>query len=115
MSVGDVTIEVSDHARAVLSSIFSELAAGRCVGVMPLSEMLTTQQAADVLRVSRPTLVKMLNDGLLPYEQPGVHRRVPRAAVEEFLGSRRERRRAALDALRHTHDPDGPDEIVATR
>jgi excisionase family DNA binding protein len=77
--------------------------------------MLSTQEAADLLRVSRPTLVKMLDQALLPFEQPGVHRRVPRAAVEEFLASRRHRRRVALDALAETHEPDGPDRAVETR
>jgi excisionase family DNA binding protein len=115
VTVGDVTVEVSDHARAVLAEILDRLAAGDEVDVTPLPEMLTTQEAADLLRVSRPTLVKMLEDGLLPYEQPGVHRRVPRAAVEQFLASRRERRKSALDALAETHDPDGPDEVVRTR
>lgn len=115
VTVGDVTVEVSDHARAVLADILDRLAAGDEVDVTAVPEMLTTQEAADLLRVSRPTLVKMLADGLLPYEQPGVHRRVPRVAVENFLASRRQRRKTGLDALAETHDPDGPDEVVRTR
>lgn len=115
ISVGDVTVEVSDSARAILADILDGLAAGNQVDVTPVKKMLTTQEAADLLRVSRPTLVKMLENGLLPYEQPGVHRRVPRAAVDNFLASRRQRRKTALDALAQTHDPDGPDEVVATR
>ena len=84
MSVGNVTMEISTHAKAVLTDILDALSAGKPVEVTPLDEMLSTQEAADLLRVSRPTLVKMLDQGLLPFEQPGVHRRVPRAAVEEF-------------------------------
>ena len=69
---------------------------------------VSTQEAADLLRVSRPTLVKLLDQGLLPFEQPGVSPRVPRAAVEEFRASRKHRRRVALDALAETHEPDAP-------
>lgn len=115
ITVGSVTVGVSDHARAVLAEVLDELAAGHRVDVLPVKEMLSTQEAADRLRVSRPTLVKMLEDGLLPYEQPGVHRRVTRAAVDDFLASRRGRRAEALDELAQTHDLAGPDEIVATR
>lgn len=115
VTVGSVTVAVSDHARAVLTEVLNELAAGSQVEVRPVRSMLTTQQAADLVRVSRPTLVRMLEQGLLPYDQPGVHRRVSRAAVEEFLSSRRERRQEALDVLARTHDPDGPDAIVRTR
>jgi excisionase family DNA binding protein len=74
-----------------------------------------TQQAANLLDVSRPTLVKLLESGLIPYEQPGVHRRVSRAALDEFLASRSERRRTGLEALAETFDPDVPDEYVRTR
>lgn len=115
ITLGSVTVEVSDHARAVLSEVLDELAAGHRVDVMPVKEMLSTQEAADMLRVSRPTLVKMLEDGLLPYEQPGVHRRLARAAVDEFLSGQRDRRGKALEELAHTQDRSDPDEIVATR
>jgi len=115
VTVGEVTVEVSDHTRAVLTDILDRLAAGDEVDVTPVPGMLTTQESADLLRVSRPTLVKMLEDGLLPHERPGVHRRVPRVAVENFLASRRQRRKTALEALAETHDPEGPDEVVRTR
>ncbi|MGB7448655.1 MAG: helix-turn-helix domain-containing protein [Ornithinimicrobium sp.] len=114
ITVGSVTVEVSDHARVVLAAVLGELAAGHRVEVLPVKEMLSTQEAADLLRVSRPTLVKMLEDGLLSYEQPGVHRRLPRSAVDDFLASRSSRRAKALDELAATHGS-GPDEIIATR
>lgn len=115
ITVGSVTVEVSDHARAVFAEVLDELAAGHRVDVLPVKEMLSTQEAADLLRVSRPTLVKMLEDGLLSYEQPGVHRRVARSAVDDFLAHRRSRRAKALDELAETHGSSAPDEIVSTR
>lgn len=115
VTIGDVTIKVSDHARATLIKMLDEIATGHEVDIIPVSEMLSTQEAADLLRVSRPTLVKMLEAGLLDYEQPGVHRKVSRTAIEEFTATRRQRREVALDEVAQTHDPDGPDEFVSTR
>lgn len=83
--------------------------------VVPAEEMLSTQQAADLLRVSRPTLVKMLEDGLLPFERPGTHRRVPWQAVQDFLHGRSRRRADALVEFADTQDPADTDEPVTTR
>jgi excisionase family DNA binding protein len=98
-----------------LSTLFELLASGQRVEVVRVAETLTTQQAANLLDVSRPTLVKLLESGLIPYEQPGVHRRISRAAIDEFLASKSERRSAGLDALAEALDPDVPDEYVTTR
>lgn len=101
--------------REVLGELFAQLGAGQRVEVSRVVEMLTTQEAADLISVSQPTLVKMLQDGVLPYEQPGVHRRVPRAAIEEYLTRVRQGRSRALDAFAQTQDEDGPDQIPSTR
>lgn len=115
ITIGQVTVPISDRARTVLAELLAEVAAGHRVDVVPVKEMLSTQEAADLLRVSRPTLVKMLEDGLLPFERPGSHRRVPRAAVDIFLESRRRRRERALDDYARTGDGEGPDQSVMTR
>jgi len=115
ITLGQETIAVTEQARSALGKLFELLASGQRVEVVPVAETLTTQQAANLLDVSRPTLVKLLESGLIPYEQPGVHRRISRAAIDEFIASRPERRRAGLDALAETLDPDIPDEYVTTR
>lgn len=115
ITIGEETAALTEEARSVLSKLLAYVAAGQVVDVVPVDEMLTTQQAANLLEISRPTLVKMLESGLIPYEQPGVHRRVSRAALDEFIASRAERRRAGLEALTETLEPDVPDEFVTTR
>jgi len=115
LTLGDETLDLTDEARSALAKMFELLASGQRVEVVTVAETLTTQQAADLLDVSRPTLVKMLESGLIPYEQPYVHRRISRAAIDEFIAARAERRRAGLDALADTLDPDVPDEYVSTR
>lgn len=49
---------------------------GAAVTLSRHERMVTTQEAADLLGVSRPTLVRMLDHGLIPYDQPGSHRRL---------------------------------------
>lgn len=114
VTIGEITVTISPHARDVLVHLFGEIAAGHRVDVATVPEMLTTQEAADLIRVSRPTLVKMLNDGLMEFEQPGVQRRVPRAEVDRFLADRRVRRSHALEAFVETGDGE-VDQIVSTR
>jgi excisionase family DNA binding protein len=115
LTLGGESLDLTDKARTALSKLFELLASGQRVEVVPVAEMLTTQQAANLLDVSRPTLVKLLESGLIPYEQPYVHRRISRAAIDEFIASGSERRLTGLEALANTLDPEVPDDYVATR
>ena len=57
------------------------------------------QEAADLLGVSRPTVVKLLESGEIPFEQPGRHRRVRLADVLAYRERASVERRAALDQM----------------
>ncbi|NUT17938.1 MAG: helix-turn-helix domain-containing protein [Hamadaea sp.] len=83
----------------VLREVVQAMARGQAVTIAPHNQRLTTQEAADLLGVSRPTLVKMLDEGLIPFEQPGRHRRVRLRDVLAFQENRRSAREAALDEL----------------
>lgn len=65
-----------DAAFALLMEMLQQMARGNVVAVTPIEAELTTQQAADLLGVSRPHLVKMLESGALPHRKIGKHRRV---------------------------------------
>lgn len=69
-------IELPTSALRLLVDILSELADGNAVKVVPVHAELTTQEAADLLNVSRPHLIKLLESGELPYHKTGKHRRV---------------------------------------
>lgn len=69
-------LEVPEPVFAVLRQVAEALSAGMGVSVAPLSAMLTTQQAADYLGISRPTMVRILERGEIPMEKPGRHRYV---------------------------------------
>jgi len=62
--------------RDALVGALKALANGSPVRIEPLPQLLTTSQAADLLNISRTTMVKLLEEGKLPYEQPNVHRLV---------------------------------------
>ena len=66
---------------------------------VPNSKQLTTQQAADILNVSRPYLIKLLEEGELPHTKTGRHRRVEARDVFAFKRERDAERDRRLDSL----------------
>ena len=83
----------------VLRDLVDAMAQGQAVMVVPVHQRLTTQEAADLLGVSRPTVVKLLESGEIPFEQPGRHRRVRLADVLAYRERASNERRAALDRM----------------
>lgn len=108
-------VPLSDELKDGLHELLRHIAAGEEVDVVARPEYLSTQQAAEILRISRPTLVKMLDEGLIHYERPGTHRRIPKGALDDYLAAEAESRKRALEDLAETFDPDIPDQIVSTR
>lgn len=86
----DVThqIELPTSSLTLLMSILGELAAGNAVQVVPVHAELTTQEAANILNVSRPYMVKLLEEGKLPFHKTGRHRRVLFADLMKYKDQR---------------------------
>jgi excisionase family DNA binding protein len=76
-----------------------EMGNGNAVAVVPVSAELTTQQAADLLNVSRPHLIKLLNDQELPYRMVGTHRKLLAREVLNYREKTGAKRRSALTSM----------------
>ena len=99
---------------AVLRSVVAAMADGQAVTIAPVHQRLTTQEAADLLGISRPTLIKLLESGEIPFEQPGRHRRVCLADVLSYRQRRSIQRRESLDRMIEIADEGGMYEQAAT-
>jgi excisionase family DNA binding protein len=78
------TVFLPATAIRLLSSILKEIAKGNAVTLVPSNATLTTQQAADILNVSRPFLIGLLDAEKLPYQRLGSHRRILLADLMAF-------------------------------
>ncbi|MFC3118929.1 helix-turn-helix domain-containing protein [Jhaorihella thermophila] len=96
-------IILSPHLAQLFIELLRHISDGDAVTLIPVSKMLTTQQAADILNVSRPHLIKLLrsedNPGGIPFEMIGRHRRIRATDLFEFKRKRDEERTRALDEL----------------
>ncbi len=89
----------------LLTRAVHALAQGNAVAVTPIEADLTTQQAAELLNVSRPFLIKLLEDGEIPYYNVGSHRRVPYRELLEYRDRRgRVRRRVLAEMAREAQE-----------
>ena len=91
--------EVPPATLRLLSQILALMARQQTFVLYPESSELTTKQAAEVLSVSRPFLVRVLEAGGIPYRKVGRHRRVLMKDVLAYKQSMQVKRRAALDEL----------------
>lgn len=95
----DEQITLPSSAVRLLISLLSAMADGEAVTLIPVHAELTTQQAADLLGVSRPFLVKQLEDGLIPHRKVGTHRRISFTDLMTYRRTVMERRERALEEL----------------
>ncbi len=83
----------------VLEQVVPLLAADMAVSIVPVGHLLTTQEAADLLNVSRPHLIKLLQAGDISFERVGTHRRIRFEDLMEYKHKRDKKRRSALKKL----------------
>ncbi len=92
-------IELPTGAVSLLAHVLEAMAAGQGVTLVPEHAELTTVQAADVLNVSRPYLIKLLDEKAIPHRRVGTHRRVRMEDVMAYKGAVDREREEVLDRL----------------
>jgi len=104
-----VAIQVSDHDMVslqlpaklfgILQTILDLMAKGKAFSLIPANAELTTQEAADMLNVSRPHIVKLLKEGVIPYKEVGTHRRILLEDLVVYSRDLKQKRKEALEEL----------------
>lgn len=93
------SIEIPASAMKALRFVVEGMAQGRTITLVPRGKELTTGQTADILNVSRPHLVRMLEAGKIPFHRVGTHRRLKIDDVLAYRERRAQERRRALEDL----------------
>lgn len=92
-------IEIPESVHELLLLILKNLQAGRAVSIVPEHQQLTTQRAADILGVSRPFLVRLLENGEIPFHMVGSHRRIYLRDLLEYKHQRDVARHEAINNM----------------
>lgn len=92
-------VKLPAPAAALLLRILEEMARGNAVTITPVHAELTTQEAADMLNMSRPSLIQLLEEGKIEYRRVGTHRRVRFEALMKYKRRLDKERRKVLEEL----------------
>lgn len=112
----DDSLDVPDSARHAFRRLVDVLESSAEAVVLPSDTVVSSQQAADLLGVSRMTVVRLIDRGELAVEGGGVHRRIAASELARFRAASAARRRAALHGLADEISEDTPpDQVISTR
>jgi excisionase family DNA binding protein len=100
-------IELPGAVYSVLMDVLNAMRQGSAISLVPVTQDLTTQEAAELLGVSRPHFVKLLESGELSFHAAGTHRRVYLKDLMAYKEQRDQRRRKALDQIAEEADAAG--------
>jgi len=106
-SASGQVLELPPTLFEALRFVGATLAAGNGVTIMPRATRLTSQEAADFLSISRPTLIRLLEQGAIPYELVGRHRRVRLDDLLDYQSREQVRRRAVLTQAARNNQESG--------
>ncbi len=96
---GGVKLRLPDAVKDLLYHLLTEMAQGNAVTIFPIHAELTTQEAADYLNVSRPYLVRLLEQGKVAFHMTGTHRRIRFSDLDAFRKRGEEERKRVMAEL----------------
>jgi excisionase family DNA binding protein len=95
----DTSITIPSGVFQLMVNLLQSVSRGEPVTILPHSAELTTQEAADILRVSRPYLVKLLDEGTIPSRKVGIYRRVMLSELLDYQKAEKQRQSAIMEEL----------------
>lgn len=96
---GGTELRLPSAVKALLIHLLTEMSKGNAVTIIPIHAVLTTQEAADFLNVSRPHLVSLLEKGEMKFHMVGTHRRIRFPDLSEYKEKHENMREAAMQEL----------------
>ena len=100
-------IRIPKSALKLLARILKEISLGNPISIVPIATELTTQSAAEYLGCSRPHIVKLLEDGEIPFTKVGRHRRIKYEDVAIYKKNMKLRQRAKIQELMELDEESG--------
>jgi excisionase family DNA binding protein len=100
-------IRIPKSALKLLARILKEISLGNPISIVPIATELTTQSAAEFLGCSRPHIVKLLEDGEIPFTKVGRHRRIKYEDVAIYKKNMKLRQRAKIQELMELDEESG--------
>ncbi len=106
-SPSGLKVPLSEAAFDLLLNVLTEMSLGNAVLVVPINAELTTQEAADLLNVSRPYLVRLLEQNNIPFHMVGRHRRIMFKDLMEFRKQSKKSRFEAMKKITELDEEEG--------
>lgn len=100
-------IKIPLRALELLAQVLKAMSEGNPISIVPVAAEMTTQAAADIIGCSRPHLVKLLEEDVIPYSKVGRHRRVRIEDVVNYKKQLKEKQRQALIEMMRTDEDSG--------
>ncbi len=92
-------VRIAPAIGQLIIELLSHVSNGSMVTLVPIGAILTTQQAADLLNISRPHLIKLLKEGKIEHHMVGTHRRIPLQALLSYRDEKRMKQNQTLNDL----------------
>ena len=100
-------IIIPSRALKLLGDILKAMSEGKPISIVPVATEVTTQKAAEILGCSRPHLVKLLEEGIIPFTKVGKHRRIMFDDMVKYKQKMKEEQKKHLIELMNADEETG--------
>lgn len=93
------SIALPNSVTDIFRTVINVIAQGKGISLIPVAEEVTTTQGAEILNISRPYLMRLIENGEIPYHQVGTHKRINLQDLLEYKKIRDTKRKKGLQKL----------------